>query len=119
LKILIVDDEIRISNLLRIYLERESFQVDLASNGDEGLVKAVEKDYDLIILDVLMPGKTGYQVLEELRKLKQTPVFMLTAKCDTEDQKQGIELGANEYIPKPFSPGNVVLKIKERLSQQR
>jgi two-component system response regulator ResD len=117
LKILIVDDEIRIGNLLRIYLERESFQVVVAENGDEGLDRAIIEDYDLIILDVLMPGKDGYQVLEELRRVKNTPTIMLTAKCETEDLIRGHELGANEFIAKPFSPSAVVKKIKELLSQ--
>lgn len=117
LKILIVDDEIRIGNLLRIYLERESFKVDMAENGDDGLDKAINEDYDLIILDVLMPGKDGYQVLKELRTVKNTPVIMLSAKCETEDLKRGHELGANEFISKPFSPGAVTTKIKELLSQ--
>jgi DNA-binding response OmpR family regulator len=117
LKILIVDDEIRIGNLLRIYLERESFQVIVAENGNEGLDRALKEDYDLIILDVLMPGKDGYQVLEDLRTVKNTPVIMLSAKCESEDLKRGFDLGANEFISKPFSPNAVVIKIKELLSQ--
>jgi two-component system response regulator ResD len=117
LKILIVDDEIRIGNLLRIYLERESFQVVVEENGDDGLDRAIKEDFDLIILDVLMPGKDGYQVLKELRTVKSTPVIMLSAKSETEDLKRGHELGANEFISKPFSPGAVTVKIKELLSQ--
>jgi DNA-binding response OmpR family regulator len=117
LKILIVDDEIRIGNLIRIYLERESFQVVVAENGNEGLDRAINDNYDLIILDVLMPGKDGYQVLEELRRTKKTPVIMLSAKCELEDLKRGYDLGANEFIAKPFSPGAVVTKVKELLSQ--
>lgn len=117
MKILIVDDEVRITNLLRIYLERESFHVDMEADGEKGLEKALAEDYDLIILDVLMPGKDGYQVLEELRKVKNTPAIMLSAKSETEDLHRGISLGANEYITKPFSPANVVLKVKEILSQ--
>jgi DNA-binding response OmpR family regulator len=119
LKILIVDDEIRISNLLRIYLQRESFHVDAAADGDEGLDKALHENYDLIILDVLMPGKDGFQVLEDLRKVKQTPVIMLSAKSESEDLIRGTDLGANAFISKPFSPAAVVAKIKEILSPAR
>jgi DNA-binding response OmpR family regulator len=117
LKILIVDDEIRISNLLRIYLERESYHVDVVDNGQDGLNRAIVENYDLILLDVLMPIKDGYLVLEELRRLKETPVIMLSAKCGEEDRKRGMDLGANEFISKPFSPGSVVLKVREILSQ--
>lgn len=118
MRILIVEDEIRISHLLRIYLERESFHVDVVDNGNEGLDRAIKDDYDVIILDVLMPGKDGYKVLEELRKIKNTPAIILSAKCDEDDQKRGFDLGANEFIAKPFSPAIVVLKIKEILSQE-
>jgi DNA-binding response OmpR family regulator len=115
LKILILEDEIRISNLLRIFLERESYKVIVEKSGEVGLNMAMKENYDLIILDVLLPGKDGFTVLEELRKVKNTPVILLSARCGEEDIKFGIELGANEFIPKPFSPGMVVLKIKEIL----
>ena len=116
LKILIVEDETRISNLLRIYLERESFHVDVVDNGDDGLNSALTETYDLIILDVLMPGKDGYMVLEELRMMKETPAILLSAKCSEEDQKKAFDIGANEFISKPFSPSAVVMKVKEILS---
>lgn len=119
MKILIVEDEIRISHLLRMYLERESFHVDVENNGDHGLERALNENYDLIILDVLMPGKDGYLVLEELRRTKKTPVIMLSAKCGEEDLKRGFDLGANEFIAKPFSPAAVVVKIKEIITQVR
>ncbi|WP_052352789.1 response regulator transcription factor [Neobacillus dielmonensis] len=112
MKILIVEDEIRISNLLKIYLSRESYQVTVTDNGDDGLAQALQEDYDLIILDVFMPGKNGFTVLEEVRKLKDTPVIMLSAQ----NEEQGLGLGANAFISKPFSPGAVVSKVKEILS---
>jgi len=99
-----------------MYLERESFLVDVVDNGDDGLDKAVKENYDCIILDVLMPGKDGYQVLEELRKSKHTPVIMLSAKYTEEDQKHGTDLGASAFISKPFSPAAVVMKVKELLT---
>lgn len=114
MKILIVEDEVRISNLLKIYLGRESFQVTTAANGDEGLALALQEDFNLIILDVFMPGKNGIAVLEELRKSKDTPVIMLSAQ----NVEQGQGLGANAFISKPFSPGAVVTKVKEILSAQ-
>jgi DNA-binding response OmpR family regulator len=117
LGILIVEDEVRISNLLRMYLKRESFHVDVAENGDEGLSLAIQEHYDLIILDVFMPGKDGFMVLEELRKHKNTPVLFLSAQSATADQKRGLDLGASGFISKPFSPGEVVSKVKEILSQ--
>lgn len=116
MKILIIEDEIRIGNLLKLYLERESFQVVYVPNGDTGLERALCEHFDLIILDVLMPGKDGFTVLEELRKIKTTPTFMLSAKCTEEDMKRGFDLGANDFIAKPFSPGMVVAKIKDILS---
>ena len=115
MKILIVEDEIRISHLLKIYLERESYLVTVVNNGDDGLEQAIHEEYDLIILDVFMPGKNGFTVLEELRKLKDTPVIMLSAQSE----EQGQSLGANAFISKPFSPGAVILKVKELLSQHK
>ncbi|WP_197280047.1 response regulator [Bacillus sp. FJAT-27251] len=116
MKILIVEDEVRISKLLKIYLEREHYMVDIADNGNDGLIQALNEHYDLIILDILMPGKDGFKVLEELRKEKDTPAIMLSAKAEQKDQLQSLNLGANDFIAKPFSPGAVVSKVKEILS---
>jgi DNA-binding response OmpR family regulator len=118
-RILIVEDEIRISNLLKMYLEREAFLVEVADNGDDGLAKSMSEDFDLIILDVSMPGKDGFTVLEELRRLKSTPVIMLSARGETSDLNRGFELGANEYIIKPFSPRDVIEKIKTILLSEQ
>lgn len=119
LKILIVEDEKRIGNLLRIYLERETYNVDVVDNGVDGSDRAIKENYDLIILDLFIPEKDGFTVLEELRKLKNTPVILLSAQSGEDDQKRGFELGANEFISKPFSPGAVVSKIKEILSKAK
>nr|WP_263327317.1 response regulator [Neobacillus sp. Marseille-Q6967] len=113
MRILIVEDEERIANLLRMYLQREGFHVDVVDNGDDGSERALQEHYDLIILDVLMPGKDGFFVLEEIRKQKSTPVILLSAKYGEEEQQRGRDLGVNEFIPKPFSPSAVVTKIKE------
>ncbi len=112
-RVLVAEDEHRISHLLKIYLERESFVVEVANNGIEALEKAKHESFDIIILDILMPGMDGFSVLEEIRKTKSTPVIMLSAKGEAQDLKRGEELGASEYILKPFSPKDVVSKIKE------
>ncbi|ESU33192.1 hypothetical protein G3A_07415 [Bacillus sp. 17376] len=114
-RVLVAEDEQRISHLLKMYLEREAFDVEVADNGDEALEKALQDSFDIIILDILMPGRNGFSVLEELRKTKDTPVIMLSAKGEAHDLKRGEELGASEYILKPFSPKDVVSKIKELL----
>lgn len=119
LKILIIEDEIRISNLLKIYLEREKFVVEVVDNGDVGLERSLEGNYDLILLDVFMPGKDGFMVLGELRKHKNTPVIMLSAQSGEYEQKRGLELGASGFIAKPFSPSAVVVKIKEMMSERK
>jgi DNA-binding response OmpR family regulator len=118
-RILIIEDEIRISNLMKMYLEREAFLVDIADNGVDGLVLALQEDFDLIILDVSMPGKDGFTVLEELRRTKYTPVIMLSARGEAHDQKRGFDLGATDYILKPFSPRDVILKIKTILFSEQ
>jgi DNA-binding response OmpR family regulator len=118
-KILIVEDEVRISQLMKMYLERETFLVDIADNGVDGLNIAIQEDIDLIILDVSMPGKDGFTVLEELRQSKTTPVIMLSARGEAHDQKRGFDLGATDYILKPFSPRDVILKIKTILFNEQ
>jgi DNA-binding response OmpR family regulator len=118
-RILIVEDEIRISTLMKMYLERETFLVEIADNGVDGLDIALQEDIDLIILDVSMPGKDGYTVLEELRRAKNTPVIMLSARGEAHDQKRGFDLGATDYILKPFSPRDVILKIKTILFSEQ
>src|SRR5690625_3789671 len=107
-KILVVDDEERIRRLLRMYLEREEFNIEEAEDGKEALELAKNNDYDLIILDIMMPEMDGIEVCEELRKEKSTPIIMLTAKGEESNRVQGFEVGADDYIVKPFSPREVV-----------
>ncbi|WP_210367415.1 response regulator [Bacillus sp. REN3] len=115
-RILVAEDEARISHLLKIYLERESFIVNVVDNGKDALDIALNEPCDLIILDILMPGKDGFTVLKEVRKTQSTPVILLSAKGEAHDLQRGAELGADEYILKPFSPKEVVEKIKTMLS---
>lgn len=110
--ILVVDDEDRIRRLLKMYLEREGYEVDEAENGEIALKKALEKDYHCILLDIMMPEKDGLEVCKELREKKTTPIILLTAKGEEANRVQGFELGADDYIVKPFSPREVVLRVK-------
>jgi two-component system, OmpR family, response regulator ResD len=115
IKILVVDDEERIRRLLKMYLERENYIIEEAEDGNEALAKALGNDYDLIILDLMMPGKDGIEVCRELREKKTTPVIMLTAKGEEVNRVQGFEVGTDDYIVKPFSPREVVLRVKALL----
>lgn len=115
IKILVVDDEERIRRLLKMYLEREEFIVEEAEDGMSALSKALNTDYDVILLDLMMPGKDGMEVCKELREKKTTPVIMLTAKGEEVNRVQGFEVGTDDYIVKPFSPGEVVLRVKALL----
>ena len=114
-KILLVDDEERIRRLLKMYLERENYSIDEAENGNQALSKALANDYDVILLDLMMPGKDGIEVCRELREKKATPVIMLTAKGEEVNRVQGFEVGTYDYIVKPFSPREVVLRVKALL----
>ena len=111
-RILVVDDEERIRRLIKMYLEREDFVVEEAENGVEALEKALENDYDCILLDIMMPKMDGIEVCEKLREEKNTPIIMLTAKGEESNRVQGFEVGADDYIVKPFSPREVVLRVK-------
>ncbi|WLR49621.1 response regulator transcription factor [Bacillus tianshenii] len=114
-RILVVDDEERIRRLLKMYLEREDYAIDEADNGEEALNKAFDNDYDLILLDLMMPGMDGLEVCKRLRERKATPVMMLTAKGEEANRVQGFEVGTDDYIVKPFSPREVVLRVKALL----
>ncbi|GIN85620.1 DNA-binding response regulator [Heyndrickxia sporothermodurans] len=114
-KILVVDDEDRIRRLLRMYLERENYLIEEAGNGDVALQMALDNDYDCILLDLMMPGKNGIEVCKDLREKKATPVIMLTAKGEEANRVEGFEVGTDDYIVKPFSPREVVLRVKALL----
>lgn len=110
-KLLVVDDEDRIRRLLKMYLEKADYSIDEAENGQQALEKAMENDYDLILLDVMMPEMDGVEVAEEIRKEKDTPIMMLTAKGEELNRIQGFEAGVDDYIVKPFSPREIVLRV--------
>lgn len=115
IRLLVVDDEDRIRRLLKMYLEREEYTIDEADNGEDALELALTNDYDLILLDLMMPGKDGIEVCKELREKKATPVIILTAKGEEVNRVQGFEAGTDDYIVKPFSPREVVLRVKALL----
>lgn len=114
-KILVVDDEERIRRLLRMYLERENYEIDEAEDGDAALELGLNNEYDLILLDIMMPGIDGIEVCKQIREKKATPIIMLTAKGEEANRVQGFEVGTDDYIVKPFSPREVVLRVKALL----
>ena len=111
-KILVVDDDQNICELLRLYLTKEGYQVTLASDGEDALTKYAQAKPDMVLLDVMMPRLDGWEVCRRIRKQGDTPVIMLTAKGETFDKVLGLELGADDYIVKPFDSKEVVARIK-------
>lgn len=112
-KILIVDDEVSIVKLLQFNIEKAGFLTDTVYDGLEAIKKAENQDYDLIILDLMLPGMDGIEVCKYLRSNKiETPILMLTAKDDEFDKVLGLELGADDYLTKPFSPKEVIARVK-------
>ena len=111
-KILVVDDDANICELLRLYLTKEGYQVTTANDGEEGLEKFNQLKPDMVLLDVMMPRMDGLEVCRRIRKLGNTPVMMLTAKGETFDKVLGLELGADDYMVKPFDTKEVVARIK-------
>ena len=111
-KILVVDDDTNICELLRLYLTKEGYQVTTANDGEEGLEKFNQLKPDMVLLDVMMPRMDGLEVCRRIRKLGNTPVMMLTAKGETFDKVLGLELGADDYMVKPFDTKEVVARIK-------
>lgn len=111
-RILVIDDDIHISELLKLYLEKEDYEVDVAHDGGEGLDKFKAKEPKLILLDIMLPVMDGWQVCREIRRINNTPIIMLTAKGETFDKVLGLELGADDYIVKPFEPKELIARVK-------
>ncbi len=110
--ILIVDDDQRLTSIIQAYLEKEGFLVEISGNGREALDAAKQLGPDLIILDIMMPEMNGYQFLDTYRKISQTPVILLSARESEEDQIKGFELGADDYVIKPFHPRTLVARVQ-------
>ncbi|MDD6062147.1 MAG: response regulator transcription factor [Oscillospiraceae bacterium] len=111
-KILIVDDEKNICDLLRMYLEKDGFRTIIANNGRAALQLFREREPDLVLLDIMLPELDGWQVCREIRKVSDKPIIMLTAKGETFDKVLGLELGADDYVTKPFETKEVVARVK-------
>lgn len=116
-KILIIEDEVSIAELERDYFEINGFEVDIEKRGDVGLKRARDRKYDLIVLDIMLPGLDGFEVLKQLRNVSDIPVLMVSAKKEDIDKIRGLGLGADDYITKPFSPGELVARVKAHIAR--
>lgn len=111
-RVLVVDDDAELCRLVTRYLAHEGFETSWASNGTSGIERALAEEYSLIMLDVMMPDTDGFAVLQQIRQRSRTPVLMLTARGDTQDRIRGLEMGADDYLPKPFDPAELVARIR-------
>lgn len=110
-KILIIEDESSISDFVKLELEYEGYQVSIKEDGREGLKEALENDYDLIILDIMLPSMNGFEICRRLKREKNTPIIMLSAKDSVIDKVNGLQIGADDYIPKPFAIEELLARI--------
>lgn len=116
-KILIIEDEESIADLQKDYLELSDFQVQIENSGDTGLDAALGGDFDLVILDLMLPGMDGFEVCKKIRQKKDIPILMVSAKKDDIDKIRGLGLGADDYMTKPFSPSELVARVKAHLAR--
>ena len=116
-RILIVEDEETIADLERDYLELSGFEVEVANDGETGLEKALTDQFDLVILDLMLPGVDGFEICREVRQKKNPPIIMVSAKKDDIDKIRGLGLGADDYMTKPFSPSELVARVKAHLAR--
>ena len=116
-KILIVEDDRAIARIERDYLERNGFSVTLEEDGKAGCAEALKGEYDLVLLDVMLPGMDGFSICQRLRESLVIPILLVTARTEDRDKIQGLGLGADDYIEKPFSPSVLVARIRANLAQ--
>ena len=116
-KILIVEDEESIAELEKDYLELSGFEVELEENGKKGLDRALGEDFDLLILDLMLPDMDGFEICRRFREVKNTPIIMISAKKEDIDKIRGLGLGADDYMTKPFSPSEMVARVKAHLAR--
>lgn len=118
-KILIIEDELSIAELEKDYLELGNFDVTIETDGAKGATLALEEDFDLILLDLMLPGMDGFEICKTVREQKNTPIIMVSAKKDDIDKIHGLGLGADDYLTKPFSPNELVARVKAHLSRYK
>ena len=116
-KILIIEDETSIAELEKDYLELSNFEVEIEENGRLGLKRALEEEFDMFILDLMLPDMDGFDICREIRREKNVPILMVSAKKDDIDKIRGLGLGADDYITKPFSPSELVARVKAHLAR--
>ena len=116
-RILIVEDEVAIADLEKDYLELSGFEVEIEHDGKSGLERALNEDFDLFILDLMLPEVDGFEICKQIRKKKNTPILMVSAKKDDIDKIRGLGLGADDYVTKPFSPSELVARVKAHLAR--
>lgn len=118
-KILIIEDDVDITSIEQDYLEFNGYKADIATNGTDGLNKALSGEYSLILLDIMLPGIDGFQICKKLRETMDVPILMVTARREDVDQIRGLGLGADDYIEKPFSPSVLIAKVKSQLARYK
>ena len=116
-RILIVEDEESIAELEKDYLELSGFEVEIETDGTKGLERALKDEFDLFILDLMLPGTDGFEICRQVRAVRNTPILMVSAKKDDIDKIRGLGLGADDYITKPFSPSELVARVKAHLAR--
>ena len=116
-RILIVEDEVAIADLEKDYLELRGFEVEIENDGTKGLERALHEEFDLFILDLMLPGVDGFEICKKIRETKNTPILMVSAKKDDIDKIRGLGLGADDYVTKPFSPSELVARVKAHLAR--
>src|SRR3546814_222928 len=119
MRILVIEDERKLAHYLQKGLTEHNYVVDIASNGVDGRHAALEGNYDLVVLDVMLPGIDGFEILKDMRELKDTPVLMLTARDKIEDRVRGLEGGADDYLVKPFAFSELLARIQALLRRGR
>ena len=118
-RVLVIDDDVELCGLVSRFMAGEGFEIDCVTNGRQGVERALSGDYALVMLDVMMPDVNGFDVLRRIRGESRTPVLMLTARGDTLDRVLGLEMGADDYLPKPFDPSELVARVRAVLRRTR